>query len=69
MVIQLVANIKNIRTNATAVLKDIIADLNDRAQAEVTADSRKEFVDKCSALVDRGVSAAEYSSFQVLTRV
>ncbi|KAL9715211.1 mitochondrial distribution and morphology [Leucoagaricus gongylophorus] len=51
----LVANIKNIRTNATAVLKDIIADLNDRAQAEVTADSRKEFVEKCSALVDRGI--------------
>jgi len=63
-----VISIKNIRTNALAVLKDIVADLNDRAQYEVTIDSRNAFVENCSVLVDRGVSTTNYDSFEILTQ-
>ncbi|KXN86896.1 N-alpha-acetyltransferase 25, NatB auxiliary subunit [Leucoagaricus sp. SymC.cos] len=41
----LVNNVKNIRANALANLKDISAELIKRSQAEATAESRKAFID------------------------
>ncbi|KAJ3568563.1 hypothetical protein NP233_g5635 [Leucocoprinus birnbaumii] len=51
----LVNSIKGIRTNAVAVLKEISAELAKLGDAEATPESRKAFVEECSAVIDVGI--------------